>query len=199
MTRIGRAARTTALGIASLLVGCLLQAGQASAASVQTTAPGVPTCALRNLSVTAVKGSAVSNQEAILIRFRDTSRTSCALSGYPKAVALRPGTSSVALDRLSIYNGGWTSGLPPLVVLRHGQSASALVGGTSTTREGQSTACDTQTYKTVRISLGGGKGSVLLSAHIPGDGPLYLPSCAGVSVTPFAPGVGWFLPAPVSR
>jgi hypothetical protein len=196
MVRIMRAAWTVAVAVPVLSLGSAAHTGQASGAPLQVNATDAPMCSLRDLSVAAVRGSAVSNQEAILVRFRNTSPISCTLTGYPDAAAIRPGASAAAKDRLSIYNGGWTSGLPPLVVLRHGQSASALVGGAAVTTEGQSNACDAKTYRTVRISLPGGKRSVLLSARLPGEGTLYLPSCAGVWVTPFAPGVGWFLPVP---
>ena len=106
---------------------------------------------------------------------------------------MRPGTFSSAKDRVNIYNGGWTGTQLPLVLLQPGQSASAVVGGASVTLEGQSTACYDEQYKTVRVSVPGSSSAVTLSAALPTEGS-YLPSCAGVWVTPFAPGVGWFLP-----
>ncbi len=190
----GRRLTALALGILLIPLGWVTQTAPVSASSPQSNKASAPRCVLRNLSVTVVGGSAASNQEAILLRFRNTGRTGCTLNGYPKVVALRPGASSTAKDRMNIYNGGWTGDQVPVVVLQPGQSASAVVGGASTTLEGQSTACYHQSYRTVRVSVPGSGSSVTLSAHLPKEGPLYLPSCAGVLTTPFVPGVGWFLP-----
>lgn len=189
----GRGLFALAVGSLLMTLGWVSQSGPVSATSSQSKETTAPRCVLENLSVTAVRGSAASNQEAILLRFRNSGRTACTLNGYPKVVALRPGASLTAKDRLSIYNGGVTGNQVPVVVLQPGQSASAVVGGTSTTLEGQSTACYRQPYKTMHVSIPGSEGSVTLSAHLPREGPLYLPSCAGVLATPFVAGVGWFL------
>ncbi|HEX4175618.1 MAG TPA: DUF4232 domain-containing protein [Acidimicrobiales bacterium] len=166
-----------------------------SAASPRTNAASAPRCSLRNVSVTVAGGSAASNQEAMLLRFRNRGRTACSLDGYPKIIAVRPGNSSTAADRLNIYNGGWTGSQPPVVELEPGQSASAVVGGGAIAREGGGNrACYHQRYKSVQVSIAASRGVVTLSALLPKEG-MYLPSCAGVAVTPFAPGVGWFLPS----
>jgi hypothetical protein len=149
---------------------------------------------LGRLSIAVAGGSAASNQEAILLRFRNVGHNACALLGYAKVVAIRPGANTTAKDRLNIYNGGWTGTEPPHVLLRPGQSASAVVGGASVGR-GVSSACSHERYKTIRVSIPGERGSLRFSALIPREG-LYLPSCAGVWVTPFALGVSWFLPNP---
>jgi hypothetical protein len=183
------------VGTLLLPVACLTLTSEVSAASPQANATSAPQCSLRNLSVTVVGGSAASNQEAMLLRFRNQGRGVCTLGGYPKVVALRPGAFSTAADRLNIYNGGWTGSQPPVVVLQRHQSASAVVGGGANPREGVSTACYHQRYKSVQVSIPGSRGFVKLAALLPKEG-MYLPSCAGVAVTPFAPGVGWFLPSP---
>jgi Protein of unknown function (DUF4232) len=187
---------TLILAMGSLLapLAWCVQAGGAFANLSHIGSANAPMCSLRNLSVSVVGGSAASNQEAMLLRFRNKGRSSCALYGYPKVVAVRPGLFSTAKDRLNIYNGGWTGTQPPLIVLQRDQSASAVVSGASATLEGQSTACYHQRYKTVRVSVPGSSGSATFSAALPKEG-LYLPSCAGVLVTPFAPGVGWFRPS----
>lgn len=184
------------LAFLTLLVplSCVTPTNEVSAASARTNAASAPRCSLLNLSVTVVGGSAASNQEAMLLRFRNKGRTACSLNGYPEIIVVRPGTASTAADRLNIYNGGWTGPQPPLVELQTGQSASAVVGGGAIAREGVSTACYHQRYKSVRVSIPGSRGVVTLSALLPKEG-MYLPSCAGVAVTPFAPGVGWFLPS----
>jgi hypothetical protein len=151
------------------------------------------TCSLGSLAVTVAGGSAASNQEALLLRFRNTGRTACSLFGFPKVAAVRPGANATAKDRLSIYNGGWTGNVPPRVLLRRGQSASAVIGGAGVPAEGVSTACYHQPFKSFRVSIAAEKGSLRFSALLPKEG-LYLPSCAGVWVTLFAPGVAWFLP-----
>ena len=110
----------------------LFGGGQTSSASEHialTEGVSVPTCSLRNLSITVVGASAASNQEAMLVGFHNKSRGTCTPSGYPEVVAIRPGASSTAKPSLNIYNGGWTGAAPaPLVVLHHGQPASAIVG-----------------------------------------------------------------------
>jgi Protein of unknown function (DUF4232) len=184
-----------ALGTVVVLLGWAAEIGGTAAASARSNESSAPECSLSDLSVTAVGGSAASNQEAILLKFQTKGRASCILHGYPKVVALRPGASSTAKERLSIYNGGWTGSEPPVVVLQPGKSASAVVGGASSTRMGQSNACYRPSYRTVRISIPGSRGSVTISARLPKEGALCLPSCQGVTVTPFAPSVGWFLHA----
>src|SRR6185312_16547836 len=111
----------------------------ASGAPPGTAAAATPRCSLRNLSVSVVGGGAASNQEAMLLRFRNKGRTGCILHGYPRVVAIRPGASSTAHDRLNTYNGGWTGTQPPLVVLQSGQAASAVVGGGANPVEGAGT------------------------------------------------------------
>jgi hypothetical protein len=123
------------VGTLQVPLGLVTQVGPVSAASPQSNEASAPRCVLRNLSITVVGGSAVSNQEAILLRFRNAGRTGYTLNGYPKVVALRPGASSTTRHRLNIYNGGWTRNQVPVVVLQPGQSASAVVGGASTTLE----------------------------------------------------------------
>lgn len=186
---------TIAMGFFLVPFAWSVQAGGASTNSSHTGSAIPSTCSLRSLSVTVVGGSAASNQEAMLLRFRNKGLTSCALYGYPRVVAVRSGVVSSATDRVNIYNGGWTGTQLPLVLLQRGQSASAVVGGASVTLEGQSTGCYHQQYKTVRVSVPGSTGTVTFSAALPTEGS-YLPSCAGVWVTPFARGVGWFLPQP---
>ena len=188
---------TMAMGSFLLPFAWSVPAGGAATNSSHTDSASPSTCSLRSLSVTVVGGSAVSNQEALLLRFRNKGRTSCALYGYPTVVAVRPGAVSTAKDRVNIYNGGWIGTQLPPVLLLQGQSASAVVGGASVTLEGESTGCYHQPYKTVRVSFPGNSTTVTLSAALPAEGS-YLPSCAGVWVTPFAPGVGWFLPQPSS-
>ncbi len=168
---------------------------EVSAASPQANAASSPPCSLHDLSVTVVGGSAASNQEAMLVRFLNKGRVACTLDGYPKVVAVRGGFTSTAANRLNVYNGGWTGAQPPLVVLEARQSASAVVGGGAIPREGVGTACYHQRYESVLVSIPGSRGVVRLSARLPKEG-MYLPSCAGVMVTPFARGVGWFLPRP---
>jgi hypothetical protein len=186
---------TLTLAIGSFLVPLVwcVQAGGASTNSSHTDGASAPMCSLRNLSVAVVGGSAASNQEAMLLRFRNKGRTSCTLYGYPKVVAVRPGAFSSAKDRVNIYNGGWTGTQLPVVLVQRGQSASAVVGGASVTLQGQSTTCYHERFKTVHVSVPGSSRLVTFSAALPNEG-LYLPSCAGVWVTPFVPGVGWFLP-----
>jgi hypothetical protein len=177
-----------------LSVAGLTPTSEVSAASPQANTESVPQCSLRHLSVTVVGGSAASNQEAMLLRFRNEGPGACTLDGYPQVVAVRPGRSSTASERLNIYNGGWTGSQPPVVMLQSHQSASAVVGGGAIPRQGVSTACYHQRYKSVQVSIPGSRGVVNLKALLPKEG-MYLPSCAGVAVTPFAPGVGWFLPS----
>jgi Domain of unknown function (DUF4232) len=190
----GRKVSALVLGAGLLVPLSWLAQSAGSASTPQADASSTATCSLRDLSVTVAAGSAVSNQEAMLMTFLDKAHSTCSLPGYPNVVATRPGLSATAKDRLSIYNGGWTGTELPHVVLHHGQSASVVIGGASTAVHGVTTACYHQRYRTIHVSIPGATGSLHFSALLPEEG-LYLPSCAGVWVTPFAPGVGWFLPS----
>jgi hypothetical protein len=114
-------------------------AGSAPAAG----AAGPVECTLANLSVTTGKPGVASGHHRALLVFTDTGATSCTMQGYPGVALLDAGSAQVAQARRTAqgYSGGLPYGQsPPLVSLRPGQSASAIVEALATEPDGV-TAC----------------------------------------------------------
>jgi hypothetical protein len=128
----------------------------------------------------------------MLIALRNTGAATCQLQGYPKVVARRPGASSTAISSPSTYLGGLAPNVsPPLISLKRGSSASAVVAAGDNPRVATS-PCVHQRYKTVKVSLPDQAGAKSLTAEVPNQATS-LPSCSPVEVAPFQKGVTWGL------
>jgi hypothetical protein len=177
------------LGASLVFAGSLLQLSSSAASAAR--AIQARTCSITRLSITVASASAAGGTEGMLIAFRNKSATTCVLQGYPKVVATRSETSSLAIPSLNTYLGGLDPGLePPLVRLEPGRTASVVVAAGDNPRV-LSSPCVNERYKAVTVSLPGQSGSKKLSAELPREATS-LPSCSRVDVTPFQSGLTWF-------
>ena len=171
-----------------------------SPASPLLARPGRPTptdarCRGGDLQVVAVRGLFGMGQTLEVIGFRNASRTSCTLHGYPLVVALgaqgSPGTT--ARPTLNGYGGGLAPGATalPTVTLEPGQSASATIGGEAHP-SGTETSCPS--YASFLVTPPDSTHSVPVASWVgPVPGPF--PGCQSIVVTPIVPGASGTLPA----
>lgn len=107
-----------------------------------TSAAGSAECKLASLSVTAGKPGAAGGHSRVVLAFINTGTAPCTMQGYPGVAILDAGSAQVAQARRTAqgYMGGLPAGQsPPLVSLRPGDSASAIIEALSANPDG--TAC----------------------------------------------------------
>jgi len=107
-----------------------------------TSAAGSAECKLESLSVTAGKPGAAGGHSRVVLAFINTGTAPCTMQGYPGVAILDAGSAQVAQARRTAqgYMGGLPAGQsPPLVSLRPGDSASAIIEALSANPDG--TAC----------------------------------------------------------
>jgi hypothetical protein len=107
-----------------------------------TSATGTAECKLANLSVTAGKPGVAAGHSRVVLAFINTGAAPCTMQGYPGVAILDAGSAQVAQARRTAqgYMGGLPAGQsPPLVSLRPGDSASAIIEALSANPDG--TAC----------------------------------------------------------
>jgi len=107
-----------------------------------TSATGIAECTLASLSVTAGKPGAAGGHSRVVVAFINTGAAPCTMQGYPGVAILDAGSAQVAQARRTAqgYMGGLPAGQsPPLVSLRPGDSASAIIEALSANPDG--TAC----------------------------------------------------------
>ena len=196
------------VGVATLVIavvatGVIVFAGHRasrSATSPLLARPGRPTptdarCQSGELQIVALRGLAGAGQRLEVIGFRNVSRASCTLHGYPLVVALgaqgSPGTT--ARPTLNGYGGGLAPGATalPMVTLEPGQSASATIGGEAHP-SGTETSCPS--YASFLVTPPGSTHSIpVASWGGPAPGPF--PGCQSIVITPIVPGKSGSLPA----
>ena len=199
MFRVGMAT----LVIAGLGTGVVVLAGHRasrSATSPLLARPGRPTptdarCQTGELQIVALRGLAGMGQRSEVMSFRNVSRASCTLHGYPLVVALGANGSPGATARptLNGYGGGIASGATglPSVILEPGQSASATIGGEGIP-SGSETSCPS--YASFLVTPPGSTRSIpVASWGGPAPGPF--PGCQSIIVTPIVPGASGSIPA----
>lgn len=164
-----------------------LSAPTTSAPTSAATAP--PACRPGQLSVRERRypqptgGYVISGlgNSAVVVLFENDSSGTCDLSGYPAVSGV--GSSGAAVGKATPSPGGYLGGLPvgdtklPVVRLRPGASASAMVEGTDNP-QGSATSCPT--LSGLEVTPPGGGVPVRLPAA-PGD-------CNGLEVHPVVPG-----------
>jgi len=107
-----------------------------------TSAAGSAECTLESLSVTAGKPGAAGGHSRVVLAFINAGTAPCTMQGYPGVAILDAGSAQVAQARRTAqgYMGGLPAGQsPPLVSLRPGDSASAIIEALSANPDG--TAC----------------------------------------------------------
>jgi hypothetical protein len=130
--------------------------------------------------VTSALGTPATGHYSQILLFKNTSTGPCEISGYPGVAGLNSsGQQAIqAVRTLNGFLGGVPNGAsPPAVILTPGQSASAIVEGTSTPI-GTETSCPT--YTSVLVTPPNSRQSVTLAIGLSG--------CSAIQVHPVVPG-----------
>ncbi|MFC1438502.1 DUF4232 domain-containing protein [Streptacidiphilus sp. N1-10] len=157
-----------------------------AAAPVGTTAPatvtqGVPACTGGQIKVTPGQWGGATGHIGGAVLFRNTSRSTCSLYGYPGVAGLdSAGRQEVQATRVP---RGFIGGLPTptshptTVVLAPGAVASAVIEGVDVP-SGNATSCPN--YPSILVTPPGTRSSTHLALAVPG--------CGGIQVHPVVPG-----------
>ena len=157
----------------------------ATTAPAGSTAPavahGVPACTGSQISVTPGQWGGATGHIGGAVLFRNTSRSTCSLYGYPGVAGLdSAGQQEVQATRVA---RGFIGGLPTptshptTVVLASGAVASAVVEGVDVP-SGNATSCPS--YPSILVTPPGTRRSTHLALGVPG--------CGGIQVHPVVPG-----------
>jgi Protein of unknown function (DUF4232) len=143
------------------------------APTTSTTSGAVERCTFSQLSISLGQPGAGLGHEGAAILFTNAGTSECSLSGYPGVAALDSSGAQVqqAQRTPNGYLGGMETGssTPPVVDLRAGAVASALVEGTDVP-EGTATSC--ATYPALLVTPPTSSRSVKLTLSLPGCSPL---------------------------
>ena len=150
-----------------------------------STTAGLARCTSAQLSISLGQTGAGLGHEGGTILFTNTGTTACSLSGYPGVAALSSAGAQVqqAQRTPNGYLGGMETGstTPPLVDLRPGAVASALVEGTDVP-EGTATSCPT--YPALLVTPPTSTHSTRIALSLPGCSPLQVhPVVSGATGT----------------
>ena len=141
-TPVGAPAPTGAVSSGSPTATASASPASPVATGGSTPAAGSAECKLESLSVTAGKPGAAGGHSRVVLAFINTGTAPCTMQGYPGVAILDAGSAQVAQARRTAqgYMGGLPAGQsPPLVSLRPGDSASAIIEALSANPDG--TAC----------------------------------------------------------
>jgi hypothetical protein len=130
-----------------------------------TAPPGPRECGVSDVSLRVLKGGAVVNAEIALLTFTNTSKTVCAMTGFP-GVSLRLGNAALGAPATR------TTKAPTTVVLAPGAAASTTLSDVST--------CQAALSDTVRVYPPDSTAFI--------DKPLVLRGCT-LHIDPVAPAV----------
>jgi hypothetical protein len=156
-----------------------------------TTAPSSPSpgsiesCVASQLKVSISDSGALAGQAGGYLRFTDDSRTPCRMTGWPVVTGLTAaGTATLLRHAQSTMFGAWHyTAPPPVVTLRPGDSAYAVVAANDNAAGGN-THCPAP-YVRLRVSPPGDSENVTISAWLPGA-VSYLPACTSADGSPTA-------------
>lgn len=126
----------------ALLAGAALVAYSATRVTPRSATRDTPTvrpsgaasCRADQLAISFVHKGAVMGEEGGLLRFTNTGRGTCTVSGWPRVVAVTGSGSRVPADRIAhppmLFATYWLHGpRVPRLALRHGASGYAILGG----------------------------------------------------------------------
>ena len=158
----------------------------AAAPSIPTFATSTPPpppanarpCAASDVTASFAGSNGAGGHSVIYVRFRNISRSTCLLAGYPQVIATAPGKPDVAASNGSFFQFGHAANLAPgngvsLLGLETDSECAAHPGG----------AGEPNPYNTVAIALPGGGSVTLTTGGNRLAAPLEL-SC-GLHVTTF--------------
>ena len=148
------------------------------------------TCKNGQIAATVLCGGAAAGSIGQVIGFVNVSKVACTLTGYPGVAGLDAQGRQViqAQRQLMGMVGGLVNGAntPPTVILRPGQSASALVEG-SDNPVGTATSCIY--YPSLLVTPPNLTGSMKVTQTLPGSSIPGFPGCSGIRVDPVVPGI----------
>ena len=194
-----RAATVSALAVAAcglVMTACASQSSPGAASSAASSAgttmsPGSPSpasidaCAISQLKIGIIDTGALAGQAGGYLKFTNDSQTPCRMSGWPVVIGLTATGRATRLRHMqSTMFGAWHyDARPPVVTLRPGDSAYAVVAADDQTAGGN-THCPAP-YVRLRVSPPGDPGNVTISAWLPGANS-YLPACTSADGSPTA-------------
>jgi hypothetical protein len=152
-------------------------------------------CQAGQLQVSSLGGGAGAGNVDQVFGFVNTGRTACSLTGYPKVAALDAGGQQVAVAEQQLAGiGGIKTGAstPPVVTLKPGQTASAILSGTDIPM-GSAMVCPSG-YPAFLVTPPNVAQGVKVNA-VDGPGPGLFPGCSTrIRINPIVPGATGQLP-----
>ena len=141
-------------------------------------------CVTSQLKISLTNTGALAGQAGGYLKFTNSSGTPCRITGWPAVTGLTAGGRATRLRhlQLSMFGAWHYSAPPPVVTLKPGDSAYAIVAAED--KPAGSSNCPAP-YARLRVSSPGDSGNVTISAWLPGAGS-YLPSCASANGSPTA-------------
>jgi hypothetical protein len=154
-------------------------AALASAVPASAHGSAAPTCAASQLQIGLAKSYVAAGNIGGAIGFRNRSRSTCRLRGWPTLVALhRNGTRSRAGRTRSTMFGPYVDGFP-VVTLRPGRRAEAVFAAGDNPAPGRTCR---EPYRWLRVTPPGTERPTLVSAWLPAL-DAYLADCTRIVVT----------------
>ena len=173
-----------------VMTACGSQNPPGAASSTDTTlSPGSPSaagaCVTSELKISLTATGALAGQAGGYLKFTNDSGTPCRMSGWPVVTGLTAAGQATRLRRMqSSMFGAWHyTAPPPVVTLRPGNSAYAIVAADDKPAGGNS-HCPTP-YMRLQVSPPGDSENVTISAWLPGA-VSYLPACTSADGLPTA-------------
>jgi uncharacterized protein DUF4232 len=163
---------------------------------VSSSRPSAPAmCTAGQLAISFVHKGAVMGEEGGLLRFTNTGRTTCSVSGWPTVVAVTGAGRRVRARRIirapMLFATFWLHGpRVPTLALRRGRSGYSILGGFDNP-VGRPPRWRCPSARRVLVSPPGNRHYVGLSGLLwpSGDYSVYLPLCGGRPfVSPVRPG-----------
>jgi hypothetical protein len=197
-TRAAVRDRTVTIGVLAVaacglvITACGSQVAPGAASSAGTTmspsspsAAGTGACITAQLKISLTNTSALAGQAGGYLKFTNDSDTPCRMSGWPTVTGLTTTGQATRLRhmQLSMFGAWHYTAPPPVVTLKPGDSAYAIVAADDKPAGGN-TRCPAP-YARLRVSPPGNSKSMTISAWLPGAAS-YLPSCTSANGSPTA-------------
>ena len=186
LTRAAARSRTaTVSALAVAACGLVLTACGSQHSPEAASSASIGSCVTAQLKISITNTGALAGQAGGYLKFTNGSRTVCRMSGWPVVIALTATGRATRLQHVqSTMFGAWHyTAPPPVVTLRPGDSAYAVVAANDNAAGGN-THCPAP-YVRLRVSPPGDSENVTISAWLPGA-VSYLPACTSADGSPTA-------------
>jgi Domain of unknown function (DUF4232) len=193
LTRAAVRGRTVTLGVLALAASGLVMTAcgnqNSPGAASSSRSPGSPSaagaCVTSELKISLTATGALAGQAGGYLKFTNDSGTPCRMSGWPVVIGLTAAGKAARLEHLqSSMFGAWHyTAPPPVVTLRPGNSAYAIVAADDKPAGGNS-SCPAP-YVRLQVSPPGDSEKMTISAWLPGA-VSYLPACTAADGSPTA-------------